>query len=87
MDVEQRCIIEFLHLKGLELGDIVVELSILYVEDGYTRPSIKYWLHQLKLGKADLTTQHVGGKPLSTIPTLKFDRYFGDLRFFGANNC
>jgi hypothetical protein len=33
MEVEQRCIIKFLHLKGLKLGDIVVELSILYGED------------------------------------------------------
>jgi hypothetical protein len=87
MEVEERCIIKFLHLKGLKLGDIVVELSTLYGEDVYTRPSIKYWLQQLKLGRTNLTRQHVGGQRISTIPTLKFDRYFGDLRFFGANNC
>jgi hypothetical protein len=63
MEVEQRCIIKFLHLKGRKLGDIVVERSNLYGEDAYTRPSIKYWLHQLKLGRTDLTTQHVGGRP------------------------
>jgi hypothetical protein len=63
MEVEQRCIIKFLHLKGLILGYIVVELSILYGEDAYTQPSIKYRLHQLKLGRTDLTTQHVGGRP------------------------
>jgi hypothetical protein len=63
MEVEQRCIIKFLHLKGLKLGDILVELSTLYGEDAYTRPSIKYWLHQLKLGRTNLTTQHVGGRP------------------------
>jgi hypothetical protein len=63
MEVEQRCIIKFLHLKGLKLGDIVVELSTLYGEDAYTRPSLKDWLHQLKLGRTDLTTQHVGGRP------------------------
>jgi hypothetical protein len=62
-EVEQRCIIKFLHLKDLKLGDIVVELSTLYGEDAYTRPSIKYWRHQLKLGRTDLTTQHVGGRP------------------------
>jgi hypothetical protein len=62
MEVEQRCIIKFLHLKGLKLGDIVVELSTLYGEDAYTRLSKKYWLHQLKLGRTDLTTQHVGGR-------------------------
>jgi hypothetical protein len=63
MEVEQRCIIKFRHFKGLKLGDIVVELSTLYGEDAYTRPSIKYWLRQLKLGRTELTTQHVGGRP------------------------
>jgi hypothetical protein len=33
MEVEQRCIIKFLHLKSLKLGDIVVEFSNLYDED------------------------------------------------------
>jgi hypothetical protein len=32
-------------------------------------------------GRTDLTTQHVGGDRISTIPTLKFSRYFGYLRF------
>jgi hypothetical protein len=63
MEVEQRCIINFRHLKGLKLGDIVVEHSTLYEEDAYTRPSIKYGLHQLNLGRTDLTTQRVGGIP------------------------
>jgi hypothetical protein len=63
MEVEQRCIIKFLHLKGPKLGDIVVELSTLYGDDAYTRSSIKYWLHQLKLGRTDLTTQRVGRRP------------------------
>jgi hypothetical protein len=62
MKVEQRCIIKFLHLKGLKLGDIVVELSTLYGEDASTRSSIKYWLHQVNLGRTDLTTQRVGGR-------------------------
>jgi hypothetical protein len=63
MEVEQRCIIKFLHLKGLTLGDVVVELSTLYGENASPWPSIKYWLHQLKLGRTDLKTQHVGGRP------------------------
>ena len=63
MEFEQRSVIKFLHLKGLKLGDIVLELSSVYGEDAYTRPSIKYWLHQLKLGRTDLATQHVGGRP------------------------
>jgi hypothetical protein len=63
MEAEQRYIIKFLHLKGLKLGDVVVERSNPYGEDAYTRPSIKYWIHQLKLGRTDLMTQQVGGRP------------------------
>jgi hypothetical protein len=63
MEVEQPCIIKFLHLKGLKLEDIAVELFTLYGEDAYTWPNIKYWLYQLKLGRTDLTIQCVGGRP------------------------
>jgi hypothetical protein len=63
MEVGQRCIIKFLHFKGLKLGDIVMKLSTLYGEDAYPQPSMKYWLQQLQLGRTDFTTQHVGGRP------------------------
>jgi hypothetical protein len=63
MELEQHHIIKFLHLTDLKLGDIVVELSSLSGKDAHTRSSIKYWLHQLRLGRIDLTTQHAGGRP------------------------
>jgi hypothetical protein len=63
MELEQRHIIKFLHPKGLELGDSTVELLSLYGQDAYTKLSIKYRLHELRLGRKDLTTQHVGGRP------------------------
>jgi hypothetical protein len=81
MEVEQRCIIKFLHLKGLKLGDIVVELFTLDGEDACTRSGIKYCLHQLKLGEQTSRHNVLAGDRISTIPTLKFDRYFGYLRF------
>jgi hypothetical protein len=61
--LEHRHIIKFLHLKGLTLGDSAVELSSLYSQNAHTRSSIKYWLHQVSLGRKDLTTKHVGGRP------------------------
>jgi hypothetical protein len=61
--LEQRHIIKFLHLKGLKLDDIVTELSDMYGQDAYAKPSIKYWLHQLRLRRKDLMTQHMGGRP------------------------
>ena len=63
MELEQRHIIKFLSRKGLKLRAIVTELSEQYGADAYDEPSIKYWLHQLKLGRKDLSTQHVGGRP------------------------
>jgi hypothetical protein len=63
MELEQRNIIKFLHLKGPKLGDITVELSSVHGQDVSTRSSIKYWLHRLRPGRKDLTIQHIGGRP------------------------
>jgi hypothetical protein len=60
---EQRHIIKFLHIKGLKLGEIAQELSGTYDPDAHTPPSIKYWLHQIMLGRTDLRTQRAGGWP------------------------
>jgi hypothetical protein len=62
MDLEQCHFIKFLGMKGLKLGQIVKELSSTYGPDAYTPPSIKYWLHQIKLGRITLRTQHAGGR-------------------------
>jgi hypothetical protein len=70
MELEQHHVFKFLHLKGLKLGDIAVELSSLYGQDAYARSRIKHWLHQLRLGRKNLTTQDVSGDRLSTIPTV-----------------
>jgi hypothetical protein len=63
MDLKQRHIITLLSMKGLKLGEIAKELSSAYGQDAYIPLSIKYWLHQIKLGRTDLRTQHPGGRP------------------------
>jgi hypothetical protein len=63
MELEQRHITKFVHLKGLKLGDIAAELSNVYGNDVDPKSSITYWLYQLRLGRKYLTTQHVGGRP------------------------
>jgi hypothetical protein len=63
MELEQRHIVKFLHFKDLKLGDIALELFNLYGQVGHAKPSIKNWLPQLRLGRKDLTTQHMGGRP------------------------
>jgi transposase len=65
MELEQRRIIKFWHLKGLKLQEIATELFSAYIHMARmrARPSIKYWLHQIKLERTDLQTQHIGGRP------------------------
>jgi hypothetical protein len=62
MDLDQCHVIQFLNRKGLKLESIAAELSRTYGQDVYERPSIKYWMHQLKLGRTDLKRLHVGGR-------------------------
>jgi hypothetical protein len=62
VDLEQRHIIKFLHIKGLKLAEITKELSRVYGPDAHTPPSMKYWLYQIKPGRTDLRTQHAGGR-------------------------
>jgi hypothetical protein len=69
MHLEQRHFINFLRIKSLKLEEIAKKLSTTYGLDAYTPPSIKYWLHQIKLGRTDLLTQHAGGRP----PLLDID--------------
>jgi hypothetical protein len=64
MDLEQRHVIRFLHLKGLKLDVIAVKFVDTYGQDAYAKPSIKYSIHQIKLGRIDLTSQHSGGQPM-----------------------
>jgi transposase len=63
MELEQRYVIRFLQVKGLKLNEIATELPNTYGRDASAPPSIKYWLHQIKLGRTDLKTQHGGGRP------------------------
>jgi hypothetical protein len=56
MDLEQRHIVKFLRIKGLEHGEITKELSSACGLDTYTLPRIKDWSRQIKLGKTDLQT-------------------------------
>jgi hypothetical protein len=63
MELERRHIIKFLHMKTLKFQGIPAELSSAYGQDAYARLSIEYWLHQTELGRTDVQTQHVSGRP------------------------
>jgi hypothetical protein len=63
MELERRLVIKFLHVKGIRLGNIVTELSDMSGRYVHAKPSIKYWPHQLRLGRKDLTIHHLSGRP------------------------
>jgi hypothetical protein len=52
-----------LPIECLELGEISQELFSASGWDACTSPSIKYRLHQSKLGRTDLRTQQDGRRP------------------------
>jgi hypothetical protein len=64
MELEQGHIMKFLYPKGLKLDDIAPELSNLDGHNACIKLSAKHSLHQLNLGRKDLTTQDVGGTSL-----------------------
>jgi hypothetical protein len=63
VELEQRDMIKILHVKGLKLDESATELSSTDGQAASAPPSIKYRLHQIKLGRTDLQTHHVGGRP------------------------
>jgi hypothetical protein len=50
-------------MQSLKLDEIATELFNTDDRDVHAPPNIKYWLHRIKLGRTDLQTQHVGGRP------------------------
>jgi hypothetical protein len=55
MDIEQRCVVSYLHRKGMKLPGIVAELAAVYYGDTFNENRAKYWLHEIKLHRSDLS--------------------------------
>jgi hypothetical protein len=53
MELEQNHITKFLHLKSLKSREIAAELSDISGQDERAPPNIKYWIHQIDLGRTD----------------------------------
>jgi hypothetical protein len=54
-EVEQRVIIKFLRFKGMKLVYIHHELIQVFGEEVYALPRVRYWIHQLKIGRTIMT--------------------------------
>ena len=64
MEVEQRAVIFFLKRKGFKLSQIKQELDDVYHQDALDINTIKYWVHQFKLGRSEITNIQSPGRPV-----------------------
>jgi hypothetical protein len=42
MEIEQRCVVSYIHRKGMKLPAVVVELAAVYHEDAFDENRMKY---------------------------------------------
>jgi hypothetical protein len=68
MEIEQRYVVSSLHPKGMKLSAIVAELAAVYHEDAFDGNRVKYWRHEIKLHRFDLSDRPSSGRlPLEDI--------------------
>jgi hypothetical protein len=87
MGLEQRHIIRFLSSKDLKLDSIATDLSGPYGQDASEQASTKFWMHQLKLGRTDLTAQHADRRPALDDTDTEIVSVPGNARCFNPYNC
>jgi hypothetical protein len=63
MEIEQRSVMNYLHRKGMKLPTIVAELAAVYHEDAFNENRMRYWLHEMKLHRSDLSDRPSSGRP------------------------
>jgi hypothetical protein len=61
METEQRYVVNYLHRKGMKLPAIVPELAAVSHEDAFDENRVKYWLHEIKLHRSDLSDRRSFG--------------------------
>jgi hypothetical protein len=72
IEIEQRYVVSYLQHKGMKLPAVVAELTAVYHEDAFDENRAKYWLHEIKLYRSDLSDRPSSGRPLSKISMLEF---------------
>jgi hypothetical protein len=56
-EIEQRYVVSHLDCNGLKRPAIVAELAAVYHTDAFDENRVKYWLHEIKLHRSDLSDQ------------------------------
>jgi hypothetical protein len=74
MEIEQRYVVSYLHRKGTKLPAIVAELTAVYHEDAFDESRMKYWPHEIKLHRSDLSDRTSSGRSLLKISMLEFSK-------------
>jgi hypothetical protein len=63
MEIEQRCVVSYLHRKGMKLPAIVAEPTAVYRDDAFDENIVKYWLHEIELHGSDLSHRPSSDRP------------------------
>jgi hypothetical protein len=61
--IEQMYVMSYLRRKGMKLPVIVAELAAISQEDAFDENRMKYWLHEIKLYRSDLSDRPSSGQP------------------------
>jgi hypothetical protein len=72
MEIEQRYVVNYLHRKGVKLPAAVAEPAAVCHEDVSDENRVKYWLHEIKFHRSDLSDRPSSGLPLLKIVVLEF---------------
>jgi hypothetical protein len=63
VEIGQRDVVSSLHRKGMKLPAIAAEVVAVYHEDAFDENRMKYWLHEIKLRRFDLSDRPSFGRP------------------------
>jgi transposase len=63
MKIEQRYLVSYLHCEGMKLPAIIAEVAAVYHEDAFDENKVKYWLHEIKFHRSDLSDRLGSGRP------------------------
>ena len=67
MEIEQRCVIHFLYLKGLSGKDIKAELNNVYGDQAMSKTQVYFWISEFHRGRNDLNDLIRPGRPKDDI--------------------
>jgi hypothetical protein len=64
MEIERRHVVGYLDRNGMKLPAIIAALMTVYDEDAYDENTVKYWRHEIKLHRSDLSDRPNSGRPI-----------------------